>query len=138
MHSTNYFNAFILVADDCPAKEGKMPPVKAEAKTIANLQFEMLYERPYQYTSDEVLFDVYTRRKKLLPEAIEQARAQYFSKGQPCFRASPLTKQYGWGMHANSAGKIAIFGVESTEYQNFLENDGLRKIKAMRLNKVKD
>ena len=40
------------------------------------------------------------------------ARKQFFSKGQPCFRASPLTKQLGWGVHCDKNGKVALYGIE--------------------------
>lgn len=132
MHTTNYFNTFIQIAEDCPANEGQMPPVKGEIKSVANLQFEMLYENPYQYTSDEVLFGVHAKRKGFLVGELKGEREVYFSKGQPCFRASPLTKRYGWGVHANNEGKIAIFGVGSAEYMQFVGDDSIKKVKAMR------
>ena len=64
MHSTNYYNTFIEIADDCPLDEGEMPPIKGEKKSVANHQFDMLYEHPYQYTSDDVLFGVFAIRKE--------------------------------------------------------------------------
>ncbi len=67
-----------------------------------------------------------------LEEIQEEQRQIFFSKGQPCFRASPLTKRYGWGVHANAEGKIAIFGVDSAEYQALLIDDSVTKKKAMR------
>ena len=38
----------------------------------------------------------------------------------------------GWGVHANTEGKISIFGVETSEYQDFLGAPDNEKIKAMR------
>ena len=131
MHSTNYFNTFIEIAEDSPNQEGKMPPLKGDKKTVAYRQFEMLYEHPYEFTSDEVLFGVFAQRKGFAPEELEEQRANYFSKGQPCFRASPLTKQYGWGIHSNEEGKIAMFGAETEGYQKWIASD-IKKVKAMR------
>lgn len=131
-HSTNYFNTFIEIAEDSKSSQGKMPPVKENKKTVANLQFEMLYENPYQYTSDEVLFEVFATRKGFAEGEMDDQRAHFFSKGQPCFRASPLTKTYGWGIHSNQEGKIAMYGAETDAYQRFLEDDAIKKIKAMR------
>lgn len=37
MHSTNYTNTFIAVADDCKTEVGVAPPEK-QAKTIARMQ----------------------------------------------------------------------------------------------------
>lgn len=131
-HTTNYQNTFIEIAEDCSAEQGEMPPLKGDKKTVANLQFEMLYENPYKYTSDEVLFRVFAVRNEFTEGELEEQKEHYFSKGQPCFRASPLTKQYGWGVHSDNEGKIAIFGVETDEYSQFIADDKLKKVKAMR------
>lgn len=132
MTSTNYFNTFIEVAEDCPATRGEVPPVKGDKKSVANLQFEMLRDHPYQYTSDDVLFSVFALRKQIPKDDWAEQRALFFSKGQPCFRASPLTKRYGWGVHSNEEGKIALVGVESDEYQKFVADGSIVKKKAMR------
>lgn len=137
MHTTNYFNTFIEIAEDCPIKQGDIPPLKGDKKTVANLQFEMLIDNPYKYTSDEVLFGVFAIRKEFQSYEIEEHRKAYFSKGQPCFRSSPLTKRYGWGVHSNEEGKIAIFAADSEEYQAFLADDSIKKVKAMRSKRVK-
>ncbi|MEO0469144.1 MAG: DUF6157 family protein [Bacteroidota bacterium] len=132
MHSTNYYNTFIEIAEDSPASQGEMPPVKGEKRSVANLQFDMLYEHPYEYTSDEVLFTVFAQRKGFSKREWDAEREAYFAKGQPCFRASPLTKRYGWGIHANAEGKIAMFGSETEAYQDFLQDESVKKVKAMR------
>jgi hypothetical protein len=133
MKSTNYFNTFIEIAEDCPATVGEIPPIKGDKKTVANLQFEMLSEHPYEYTSDDVLFSVFATRKEIAnKEDRGEQRTVFFSKGQPCFRSSPLTKRYGWGIHSNEEGKIAIYGVESEEYQRFVAEKSIIKKKAMR------
>ncbi len=132
MTTTNYFNTFIEVAEDCPAAQGEIPPVRGNKKSVANLQFEMLHENPYKFTSDDVLFAVFATRKGIPKEAWQKEREIFFSKGQPCFRAAPLTKRYGWGIHSNEAGKIAMFGAESDEYRRFVTDESLTKKKAMR------
>ena len=131
-HTTNYKNTFIEIAEDSSVKKGEMPPIKGDKKTVANLQFEMLYEHPYKYTSDEVLFGVFALRKEFTKEELEEQKEHYFSKGQPCFRASPLTKQYGWGVHSNEDGKIAIYGAETNEYKSFSNDSLVKKVKGMR------
>lgn len=132
IHTTNYKNTFIEIAEDCPTVKGEMPPVKGDKKSIANLQFEMLFENPYKYSSDEIFFSVFAIRKELLEGDMEGERQNFFSKGQPCFRASPLTKRYGWGIHNNEDGKIAIYGAETKEYQDFVSDSSLKKVMAMR------
>ncbi|WP_339792182.1 DUF6157 family protein [uncultured Imperialibacter sp.] len=131
-HTTNYYNTFIEIAEDSPSEQAAVPPLKGEKKSVANMQFDMVYDNPYKYTSDEVLFGVFALRKEFEPSELDEQREHYFSKGQPCFRASPLTKQYGWGVHANAEGKIAIYGAETEEYKKFLADDAIKKVKAMR------
>jgi len=132
VHTTNYQDAFIEIAEDCPVAKGEVPPIKNEQKTAANIQFEMISKNPYQYTSDDVLFQVFAIKNDLTESELQLARAQFFSKGQPCFRASPLTKRYGWGLHSDKNGKIAIYSADSETYQNFLSDKSLEKVKAMK------
>ena len=132
MTSTNYFNTLILVAEDCSLTSAEVPPVKGDKKTVAHLQFEMVYNHPYTYTSDEVLYTVWATRKGISADEWEEQRIAYFSKGQPCFRASPLTKRYGWGVHSDEKGRIALYGVGSEAYQQLQNDDAVEKTSAMR------
>jgi hypothetical protein len=131
MHTTNYFNTFIEVAEDCPTATAEIPKQKGDDKTIANLHFDMIMANPYQYTSDDVIFNAFATKNNI-SEDLQTARDLFFSKGQACLRASPLTKRYGWGVHSNAEGKVAIFPVESAEYQQFTQDSGLKKTRGMR------
>lgn len=132
IHSTNYENTFIEIAEDCPVNEGQEPPKKGDKKSIANYQYEMLKDNPYKFTSDDVFFTVFATRKEFDKKDWKGERQKFFSKGQPCFRASPLTKRYGWGVHSDENGKIAIYGADTQEYQNFVADETIRKVKAMK------
>lgn len=134
MHSTNYFDTFIEVAEDTKVESGTKPPTK-DKKTVAEMQYEMIANNPYKFTSDDVFFQVFANRKDLTKAEYKQAREQFFSKGQPCFRASPLTKTYGFGIHSNSNGKVALVGMETDEYQKFLADEKIKKIKAIKSKK---
>ncbi len=131
-HTTNYTDTIILVADDCPVQKGEVPALKADRLTIAGLQFTIIKEHPYRFTSDDVLFRVYAERNGIDPDEYEAARKQFFSKGQACFRASPLPKRYGWGIHSDAKGRIAMYGRETKEYRELIDNPGVKKVKAMR------
>ncbi|MES2628646.1 MAG: DUF6157 family protein [Bacteroidota bacterium] len=131
-HTTNYFDTFIEVAEDTKAASGTKPPEKGDSKTVAAMQYELLAKHPYKYTSDDVLFQVYADRNGLTSTEYPQAREQFFSKGQACLRASPLTKTYGFGVHSDEEGKIAIYGMESKEYERFVGDEGIKKVKAMK------
>ena len=131
-HTTNYFDTFIEIAEDCPTDIAEIPPLKGDAKSVANLQFEMINKNPYKFTSDDVLFQVFADRKELLEEEMAMARRAFFSKGQACFRASPLTKRYAWGLHSNSEGKIALVAAGTDEYEKLINDPNLKKYKAMK------
>ena len=132
MKSTNYFNTLIEIAEDCPASAGETPPIKGDKQSVANLEYEMLHGHPYEFTSDDVLFAVHATRKEIPEEGLAEARDIFFSKGQPCLRAAPLTKRYGWGIHSDETGKVAMFGVDSPEYQRLVADESVIKTKAMR------
>jgi len=132
MHTTNYTNTFIEIAEDSPTGIAEIPPQKGDNKTAANIQFEMVINHPYKYTSDDVLFHVFAVKNSISKNDLKEEREKFFSKGQACFRASPLTKRYGWGVHANEAGKIALYGAGSDEYKKLVKDKTLQHVKAMR------
>lgn len=124
MHTTNYYDTFIEVADDSPVEAAEIP-LSREPKTVAQIQYEMVGPNPYRYTSDEVLYASNGERRGT-------SKADFFSKGQPCFRSSPLTKRYGWGVHSDSQGRVAIYAVESPEYKKLASDHNLSHLKGMR------
>ncbi len=134
-HTTNYFNTLIEVAEDCPVEIAEIPASKKDVKTVAQLQYELVAKHPYKYTSDDVIFQVYAQRNDLTRTEHKAARELFFSKGQPCMRASPLTKRYGFGVHADQNGKIALYGAETADYDRLLKDEGIKKVKAMRTSK---
>jgi Family of unknown function (DUF6157) len=134
IHTTNYIDTFIEVADDTKTNSGTKPVAK-DKKTVAEIQYELIANNPYKYTSDDILFQVYADRNDLTEVEYKQAREEFFSKGQPCFRASPLTKTYGFGIHSNSDGKVALYGMETAEYLSFLADTKIKKVKAMKSSK---
>ncbi len=47
-------------------------------------------------------------------------------------RASPLGKRYGWGVHADAEGHIAIYAVESQRYRELASDPKIKQLRAMR------
>ena len=129
-HTTNYFNTLITVAVDTKANKGEAPKTKVEGKSIAEMQFDILINKPYKYTSDEVLVHIFAERNEFTD--MNLAKEVFFSKGQACLRTSPLAKTYGWGIHFNKEGRIALYGMETLEYENLLEDKTLDILPAMR------
>lgn len=130
-HTTNYTNTLIEVAEDCPVSQAQIPPEKKQ-KTLANLQYEKIIKNPYTFSSDDIIFECYAIKNEISEEQRQEEREKFFSKGQPCLRCSPLAKKYGFGFHHNSEGKVALFPMESKEYQKLLNDTSTTKTKAMR------
>lgn len=120
MHTTNYLNTFIAIAPDSPAANAERPPTRPDP-TVAELTLDMVLDRPFEFTSDDVVFGVWASRKGVAQEDRPAAREQYFSKGQPCLRSSPLTQRYGWGVVSDASGRVALIPAGSPEYQECLE-----------------
>lgn len=132
LHTTNYNDTFIEVAEDCPVTTAEMPALKGDKKTVANYHFEMLYEHPYQFTSDDVIFQTYAIRNEIAKPDLDAARQDFFSKGQPCLRTSPLAKRYGWGIHSDAQGRVAIYACESAGYRKLAGDKKLVHTRAMK------
>jgi hypothetical protein len=61
-----------------------------------------------------------------------QARKEFFSVEQPCLRASPLPKQYGWGFIFDDEGRVALCLQQSPEYKKLMTSKAVPILKAMR------
>lgn len=127
VHTTNYANTFIEVAADCPVTQAEEPPLRT-TPSVARIQFDMLIADPYRHTSDDVLYVSNGRRRGL-------SRDEFFAKGQPCLRASPLTKRYGWGVHNDADGRVALVPAGSDRYRELAADPALRHVSAMRSNR---
>jgi len=133
----NYYGTLITVADDCPVTSSVVPPTRGDKKTVAVLQYEMLTGQPYGLTQEDVLFESWLRRQpgagELAGPELASLREKFFSKGQPCLRASPLPKKYGFGLRFDNEGLVALCPMESEEYGHLVEGaEGVRILKAMR------
>ncbi|WP_123042936.1 DUF6157 family protein [Cohnella candidum] len=130
----NYYDTFITVAPDCPAEYGIAPPDKKSGKTKPGIEFELVAEQPYVYTQEELLFEVHARHKGIPEEEFAEHKEEFYKKPTACMRASMLPKKYGWGIHFNAEGKLALIPRESPEYQRFLagEVENVKIVPAMR------
>jgi hypothetical protein len=130
-------NTFVLVAPDCPVTAAVVPTAKGDTPAVAVVQYELLTAKPYSLTLEDLIFETHIRRTGI-PKAEAKARAaairaELFAKPHPCMRASPLPKRYGWGVHHDAAGHIALVAVESEEYRRFAAGKkGMELVFAMR------
>lgn len=139
MYGHDYEETLITVAEDCPVTEAKIPQIRGGKKTVAVMQYEMLIDQPFVHTQGDVLFEVWRARQgpdtiaeDLAEDEMAELRKQFFAKGQPCLRASPLTKTHGWGVLFDGDGRAALCAMESAEYAAAVANEELTILKAMR------
>lgn len=123
MHTTNGQHLFVTVAPDTRAETGTAPPPR-DPPSVAGRCFAAMVDAPYVHTSDDVLFAAFADARGIAADERPAARAAYFSKGQPCFRASPLTKTYGWGVHHDGEGRVALVPMESEAYARLAAGEG--------------
>lgn len=116
-HTTCYFDTFIGVAPDSTAVAATEPP-SGDAPSVAARSYRMIADAPYAHTSDDVIFTVWADRREIPGPEREAAREEFFSKGRACLRASDLGRRYGWGIHADQEGRVALYPLGSDEYDS--------------------
>lgn len=132
MGSTNYSGTLIQVADDCPVDEAEQPPVRGNVPTVAAMHYALISEHPYEFTSDDVVFEVHATRKSIPAEKQSEAREAFFAAGQACLRSSPLGKRYAWGIHHDADSRVALVPLGSDDYEALATDPAVKQLKAMR------
>lgn len=79
LHTTNYKNTFIETSEDIPVSKAEIPPVKRN-RTLADIQFEMITEHPYKFTSDDVMFECYAQKNDISLKDRADARRVFFKR----------------------------------------------------------
>ena len=135
----NYHDTFIRVAPDCPVNEAVVPTGRRAEKSVPQVEYELLAENPYAFTQEELLFAVHVRRRRISKTELKARRAalweEFFGKPRACLRASMLPKKYGWGLHFDAAGRIALVAVQSAEYRSFEQGKGVATVLTAMRNK---
>ncbi|MGH3429532.1 MAG: DUF6157 family protein, partial [Mycobacteriales bacterium] len=109
MERVDYTDTFIAVADDCSVVKGTPPPIKPENPSVAARTYRMIAEHPYQFTSGDVTFTVFADQHGIAVDERVTVRADFYARSRACLRSSDLGKRYGWGIHADSAGRLALY-----------------------------
>jgi len=128
----NYYDTLIEVADDCPATRGQVPRARGGKKTKASVEYELLVEHPYTYTEEDIAFEVHAVLHEIPRAGRPKEREKFLSKGHPHLRVSALAKRYGWGIHNDAEGKVALIAVQSPEYKRLKKDPRTTKVKAFR------
>jgi hypothetical protein len=113
----NYYDTFILAAEDCPATTSEVPAGRGGKDTIATIHYALLADRPYEVTQSDVLFDTWRRQNPDVDGPEPQLRAEFFSASRACMRTSPLGKRHGWGIHFDAEGRAALHARDSDLYR---------------------
>lgn len=120
--STSPLEELIEVAADSSATRSEEPHDGGTAKTIARISYEVLTESPYKFSEREFYHEVHVVRRKRPDLRIKNYN----------IKRSPLVKNYGWGIHRNSDGKLALIARESNRYEDLFANPLVKKTKAYR------
>ena len=137
MKSIKYYNTSIPISEESKIQKGTIPTLKKDEKSIAYFLYETIFNHPYQYTSNEVLFNAYILKNEIEEADIKKHKIQFFSKKQLDLRGSSLVITYGWGIHFNPQGKIALIGVDADLYAQLLNDTSIQKIKALKTKRKK-
>ena len=125
-------NTFIRIAPDCPESAGIEPPVRGGKKPVHLIHLELLRAKPYKLGHEDLIVEGELRREPPGVESKAEIRERLRQKPIPCLRTSALGKRYGWGIHFDEKGKIAVYPAGSAEYRKFAEDPGIEQTVAMR------
>lgn len=127
-----YFDTLIAVADDC-TQEALVPEGRGKKPTVAQLHYELISETPHKLTQADVLFTTW-RLQQQLPASVDNPakREEFFAKPRACLRSSPLGKKYGWGIHFDSKGRVALVKPDSAAYAKLQKDADVTVHKALR------
>lgn len=122
---------------DSTVSSAIIPVPRKEKPTIASIEYDLIFNNPYKYTEEEVQFLTYIIKNPQHEEQLEKAREQFSRKSRACFRASPLVKNYGWGVHYDKDGKVSIYEVNSHKYNELLKSEHITVKNGMRTKREK-
>ena len=122
----NRRNVLIQVAEDCPENKGTKPLSERMHDTIACIQFDELSKNPYKYNEEEFQKQVHHIRRGKTELNITKYD----------IRRSELSKKWGWGIHINEGGKLALVGCEIEKYKELSNNSLVQKFGAYKAHKA--
>ena len=122
-----YQGTLITVAGDSPTDHGLVP-----TSGVAAFQYALLAGHPHELTQADVLFRTAYRDSPGDPDDLRTSHwDEFFAPPRACLRTSPLPKKYGWGLHFDDQGRVALVDVTSAEYRRFRNDPRLKVVPAM-------
>ena len=123
-------HVLVTTAPDCRAAAAELPPQKSRP-TRANIEYDLLAAAPYALDHRGFTHAVHRAMAEVSGKPALDFDA-FHAKGQPCMRASPLTKRYGWAAHYDAEGKLALIDPASPAFAALSQDPALPKTPAMR------
>ncbi|WP_222433376.1 DUF6157 family protein [Vibrio cyclitrophicus] len=93
----------ILISQDTIATQSEIPP---ESDAITCIVYEVLTENPYRFTEPELHCEVHYERRGM----------HHLKIGSYSIKRSNLLKKYGWGIHKDSDGRLALVASDTDKY----------------------
>ncbi len=124
-------NILITPAPDCPVVQAQQPPQNPARATRAAIEHRLLTNAPYALDHKAFSHAIHIKMARESGKTALDFDA-FHSKGQPCMRASPLTKRYGWAAHYDADGHLALIDPDSAAFRTLAANPDLPQKPAMR------
>ena len=109
-------------AADSTAVRGEEPPDSGAKKTVARISYEVLSDNPYKFSEREFYREVHVVRRGRPDLKLESYNIKKLT----------LVKKYGWGIHRDSVGKLALVACESRKCKELLADTRVKKTRAYR------
>ena len=126
------FNTFVEVAEDCPTGQAEVPSTRPGRVTKAAIEYGLIAQEPYVLTEEELAFRTRMAMRGVSESDGPAERKRSIFTNKPRLRVSALAKRYGWGIHIDSRGRVALVPVESPEYRRLAADPGLNHVRAFR------
>jgi hypothetical protein len=101
-----------------PRRSGVVPAPRPSGPTITSATYELV--GPYRLRSSEVIFVVGAARQRIPVEERDAAWVEFFAEPRACLQPGDLGKRFGWGVHADENGRIALHGLGTPEYESLV------------------
>jgi len=111
-------NSLITIASSS-LPYSKKPVSKNQKITVTTTLFDVLINHPYQYKQSEVFYEVHITRLKKDPNSLKMESYK--------LQRSELCSLWGWGIHGDSKGRLALIPVESKKYVELVTNGSVKK-----------
>ncbi|MBO3102054.1 DUF6157 family protein [Cellulomonas fengjieae] len=111
MENVDYTSTFITVAPDFAGTTAREPV----GATVAASTYAIIAASPYALRSSDVIFRVWADRHGVPADSSDEW-SSFYATSRACLRSSDLGKRYGWGIHADADGRLALYPVGSPDY----------------------